>query len=219
LIRIFFTAILVILFAVSLSAEIKQKKTNLEIFDKYISGELEKIFYLPEINRDRKTVFFIKGQDDTLIINDGRREFITGIIKKTASKTGLNFSIAKDYSSFESDTAYNKFLISTGRFKTSYPKFIKKKFLGEKTIQRKITAGLNIEIFSGINSSSKKQDILVDYSDELDYDDYQQYETEDYTFTKAEPPHVSIFEEILVPAVIVLVSAAATILFFTIRTK
>ncbi len=208
---------MVILFAVSVSAQVKQKKTSLEIFDKNISGELEKIFYLPEINREQKTVFFIK-RDNTLITNEAE-EFITGIIKKTASKSGLNFSIAKDYSSFETDTAYNKFLISIGSLKTSYPKFIKKKFLGDKTLERKITASLNIDIFTGINFQASKQDILVNYSDEIDYDNYESYQSEDYTFTKAAPPPISVFEELIVPAVIVLVSAAATILFFTIRTK
>jgi hypothetical protein len=217
LIRIFFTAILVTLFAVNLSAGPKQKKTNLEIFDKYISGELEKLFYLPGINREQNVVFFINENKDTS--NDARSEFITGIIKKTSSKNGLKFSIAKDYSSFETDSAYNKFLISIGSLNTSYPKFIKKKFLGEKTIQRKITAKLDIDIFTGVNSSAKKQDISVNYTDEIDYDNYESYETEDYAFTKAEPPQVSIFEDLIIPAAIVLVSAAATILFFTIRTK
>lgn len=204
--------------AVNLTAQTEHKRTNLEIFEKNISAELEKLFYTPGIERTAKFIFLVSITDDTKIDEKESKEFITGVIKKTGSKNNINFSIAKDYNSFEADSSYNKFKIRINTLKTAYPKFAKKKFLGEKTLLRKIYADIDADLSLG-NTPAKSEKIKVDYTDEIDYDDYLSLETSEYPFTKGRPPGVSDFETIIFPAMLVAVSAAAIILFFTIRSK
>lgn len=212
---------MVVALAVCVSAQGKQKersapKTNLEIFDKSISGEVEKFFYLPDINRNYQFIFYATLNDPKL---RGAKEFITGLIKKTAGRNNLNFSIAKDSGSFKSDSAYNKFAVVINEMKTSYPKFVKNKFLGEKTVQRVLKADLSISIFSSDGKVQVNDAIHVDFKDVVCLDDVEQLETEEYSFTQSAPPEVSPLEAVMFPVAIVIISAAATILFFTIRTK
>ena len=61
--------------------------------------------------------------------------------------------------------------------------------------------------------------IIAERTDEIDYDDLPNVETPDYSFTTAEPPPLSEFETVIFPAILVLISAAAIVLFFTIRSK
>ncbi len=205
-------------FAVSISAQSKQAKSNLEIFDMSISGELEKFFFFPDINRNYRFVFYVTAGSDSGKGLKSEIEFVTGLVKKTAGRNNLNFSIAKDSGTIKPDSAY-RFNVDIYGMRTSYPGFVKNRFLGEKTIRRKINADIKIKIYSGGGKANIDDSIRVDYKDEINYDDAEGLETEEYSFTKASPPEVNDFEAVIFPAAIVLISAAATILFFTIRTK
>jgi hypothetical protein len=215
---------LIVALAVSVSAydglmESSASKTNLEIFDKSISGELEKFYFLPEINRNYQFVFYVTVNNISDAKLKGAKEYITGLIKKTAGRNNLNFSIAKDTGSFRSDSAFYRVNLVINKMRTSYPKFVKNKFLGEKIVQRNIFADLSVVIFSSDGKFQINDGIHVDLKDEVDYENIEQLETEEYSFTQAPPPEVNSIEAVMFPVAIVLISAAATILFFTIRTK
>jgi len=193
-----------------------EKKFTLEIFEQRISGELEKFFYYPDVNRNLQFVFIVTAKNDKEAINT---RFITSVIKKTAEKDNIRYSFANNTESLSKDSNYYIIRINNFKLQTKYPKFIKNKFLGDKTLERDISGNINVDMQSADNSFSHNENIIINYRDVIEYDTYESYETAEYEFTKAKPPKVSALESVIFPVLLVTISAAATILFFTIRSK
>ena len=191
------------------------KKTNLEVLEQDISGELEKILFYPDVNRDIQFVFYV-----TSVSKDkNEKKFIESVIKKTADKNRLKISFSKDEQMLSTDSFYNKVNIGIIKLNTAYTKLVKNKFLGDKSIERVVSSELSIEISTNLEETKVKDKILTSYKGEIPYESYENFETGEYSFTQSIPPNISWFETIIFPAVIVTVSAAATILFFIIRSK
>ncbi len=190
-------------------------KTNLEIMEQNISGELEKFFYYPDVNRELQFVFFVESAKH----DKAEKRFIESVIKKTAEKNKLRISFSKDKEMRSADSAYYMAKVDITKLRTSYPRFGKNKFLGEKTLEREVSSDLDIEIKLNTGTTVVKDDITTIYKGLIPLDDYEQYQTEDYKFTQSLPPNIGFIETIIFPAAIVVVSAVATILFFTIRSK
>jgi len=70
---------------------------------------------------------------------------------------------------------------------------------------------------SGKDINDRK--IYKSYKDEINVDKVEYIENGNYAFLKSVLPEKPFLKKILIPAVIVAVSAIATILFFTIRSK
>lgn len=213
------TALLAILSFSSLS-QIKTN-TNLEIFEETISAELEKYYFYPGIDRDIPFIFVInpeeKGSSNT---NTGSRtKFLNSLVKKTASANNLKFSVADNVSKINTDSAYNLMVLQVINLETKYAGFKKNKFLGEKTLFRNIIINIAVEIKAAGNAAGVKDYIKYSLTDETAYDDYKQLESPQYDFTQAEVPKIGAFERIIFPVLLICVTAAATILFFTIRSK
>lgn len=196
-------------------SKLDNKKTNLEILEQNISGELDKFFYYPDVNRGLQFVFFVHSSKK----ENNETKFIQSVIKKTADKNKIKISFAKDENSLSTDSAYYKADVDIIRLNTNYPKFGKNRFLGEKTLVREITSDLDIEITHNNGASLIDDKINTVYKGEIPYDNYEQFQTDEYRFTRAVPPNISFIETIIFPAAIIVVSAAATILFFTVRSK
>lgn len=199
----------------------EKPKTNLEIFEETISSELEKFYYYPGVNRDTPFVFIInpeeKGGSNT---NPGSRtKFLNSIVKKTALSAKLKFSIADNISKISSDSLYNIIVLQVLNLETRYAGFKKNKFLGEKTLSRNIIINISVELKAAGGGVNVKDYIKYTLTDETAYDDYKQLESSQYDFTQGEAPRVSTFERIIFPVLLICVTAAATILFFTIRSK
>lgn len=190
-------------------------KSNLEVFEQEISGELEKFFFLPGVNRDVKFVFWVsspkKSKED--------KKFIESVLKKTAERNKLKYSIAKDEVMDSPDSVYNKCAVTVNKLYTDYTKLIKNGFLGEKSMQREITSSLGINISLNNGEVQVEDEIKTKYDDEIPYDDYTQFESSEYKFTQSTQPDISLLESIIFPAAVVTLSAVAAILFFSIRSK
>ena len=191
------------------------RKTNLEIFEQEISGELDKFFFLPQIERDNKFVFFVSSNKN----NKEEKKFIESLIRKNAEKNDLKYAFAKDENMDAPDSIYNKCGIRINKLKAEYTKLIKNGFLGEKTMQRRITSDLDINISDSRGTILVNDEIRTNYEDEIPYNDYSVYQSSEYVFTQAIPPNISFFETIIFPAAVITLSAVAAILFFTIRSK
>ena len=191
------------------------KKTNLEVLEQDISGELEKIFYYPDVNRDIQFVFYVTsaGKDKN------EKKFIESVIKKTADKDKLKIGFSKDEQMLSADSVYNKVRIEIVKLNTDYTKLVKNQFLGDKSIQRIVTSELSIDITTNRDILVVKDRILTTYKDEIPYENYEEFESTEYRFTQSMPPNISWLETIIFPAVIITVSALASILFFIIRSK
>ncbi len=217
--RIKFTLILIAILCINIYGQNKYK-TNLEIFENIISTELERYYFYPGIDRNYTFVFAVNteesGGNDNNKANINR--FLNSIIKKTAGNNNLNFSIAADEKSAAPDTNINLIRLQVKNLQTLYPGFKKNKFLGSKSIERNLKIDIGVKIISAGNSILNER-ILSDFKDEIDYDNYEQLQESPYDFTKGAAPKVSSFETIIFPVLLITVSAAATILFFTIRSK
>lgn len=192
------------------------KKTNLEVLEQDVTAEFEKLFYYPDVNRDLQFVCYVTQKSK----DKNEKRFVENILKKSAEKNKLKLSISVGDNFTSEDSIYNKLQIEIIKIRTTYPAFGKNRFLGEKTIKREVTSEFNVNIST---NSSKRilvfEKVSTTYKDEIPYDDYGQYQSDEYLFTQSTPPDISWFETIIFPAAAVLVSAVVTILFFTIRSK
>lgn len=205
-----FTAV----FSPGLNAQ-SQVKSNLAVFEQEISGELDKFFFFPQVERDRKFVFWVSSVKK----NKEEKKFIESVLKKNAETNKLKISFAKDENMDSPDSIYNKCSIRINSLKTEYTKLIKNGFLGEKSMQREITSDLDINISGNTGSVLVNDVIKTKFDDEIPYSDYSSYESSEYKFTQSIPPNISFLESIIFPAAVVTLSAVAAILFFTVRTK
>jgi hypothetical protein len=197
-----------------------EPKKNIEIFEETISAALEKYYYYPGVNRDNVFIFVVNpmeqgGNNESA---DEASRFLKGIIKKTASKDNLKFSFAED-PSIINDSAYNLLIMQIVNLETKYTGFKKNRFLGDKTLIRNIITNITVELKTGDGIVNIKDIIKNTSQDEVDYDNYQQLESAGYDFTRGTPPNISAFERIIFPVLLICVTAAATVIFFTIRSK
>lgn len=190
-------------------------KSNLEVLEQDISGELERFLYYPSVNRSLPFIFRISSLKN----NKEEKKFIQNLVKKTASSEKLNISFVTGDESATGDSAYNFCRIDVKKLGTVYTKLLKNKFLGEKTMERRITSELGIEISSNTGTMIVNDNINTSYTDEIPYDGYEKFESAEYGFTKSSPPDISFIESIIFPAAVITASAVAAILFFTIRSK
>ena len=207
---VFFAAIL----NLQASAQNTQK-SNLEILEQDISGELERFLYYPSVDRSLPFVFKITSSKN----NKEEKKFIQNLVKKTASSEKLKISFITGDEAATGDSAFNFCKIDIKKLGTVYTKLLKNKFLGEKTMERRITSELGIEISSNTGTMIVNDNINTSYADEIPYDGYEKFESAEYGFTKSFPPDISFIESIIFPAAVITASAIAAILFFTIRSK
>ena len=200
-------------------------KTNLEIFDETISASIEKYLYYPDLNREFQIVFVIKPNyhiKNAYVINtneDSEAKYLRSIIKKIASSEKLRFSFADDETKISADSVLNLFILNPVIMQTNYNGFGKNRFLGDKTIKRNIKINISISIRTTYNNLKVSDVIEGNYNDEVNLDYYDNIESSQYEFTQATPPEAGEFESLIFPAVLVLASAGATLLFFVIRSK
>ncbi len=207
-----------LLFAVLFTLQFQAQttvKSNLVIFEEEISGELDKFFFYPQIEREHKFVFYVSSVKN----NKEEKKFIESVIRKNAERNKLKISFAKDELMEAPDSIYNKCRIDVQKLKTEYTKLIKNGFLGQKSMQREITSELDIKISHNSGTVLVNDVIRTKYDDEIPYEDYNVYESSEYKFTQSMPPNISFIESIIFPAAVITLSAVAAILFFTIRSK
>lgn len=109
--------------------------------------------------------------------------------------------------------------------KTKYKKIFTDNVIGVKKIAREITVSYRLQIAAKTDSSSDSMKIILDQNfnkkskDNIDLDKLTYTEDSRYKFSSSELPEESTLNQIMFPAIIVAASAAAIILFFTIRSK
>lgn len=196
-------------------------KTNLELFEECISGGLEKFIYYPGVNRDFQFIFIVnpENQDGTNDSSETEARFLTGVIKKTASSNKITFSFAKERESAKSDSNYYLLMLQVHKLETRYAGFKKNKFLGEKTLARRIHVKIAVNMLSYDKKFDLNDFITASREDEISFDGYENLESSQYYFTRSEPPGVGVFERLIFPVVLIIVTAVTTILFFVIRSK
>lgn len=175
-------------------------KTNLNAFQEITFDSFNEI----------EDVITIIGKDKLYKVsiedNSEFKEFILGALKQKF----YNFKFV--YVVSDSADAVLKF--SSLYFKTEYSDLKEKKLLGDEYFKRQLTVSYNFLVSGG---TEKK--IVRTYKDEIKADKLDYVQSGNYAFLKSVLPEKPFLKKIIIPAVIVAVSAIATILFFTIRSK
>lgn len=192
----------------------KNVKSNLEIFDDEISKQLELILYKPDLRRDIQFIFSVNSKSSS----EEQIRFLNSVIKKTAERSKIWVSLTRGNIA-SVDSVYNSIYLEIIELKTRYPGFAKNHFLGSKVVRRNLISLISVAVNGNNYGYSYSDTISVNYNDRVELDNIENLETEDYKFTKAEQPRISLYEEIVFPVAVVVVSVAAAIMFFSIRSK
>lgn len=107
-------------------------------------------------------------------------------------------------------------LIDSLLLDTKYLKLFEKDLLGEKYIQRRSKVKYNC-IFSSADVQGYRFDRT--YLDDFELDNLSSVENNKFFFAQGVAPSQSFFSKYLIPSIVILSSAAAAILFFTVRNK
>jgi len=191
-----------------------QVRSNLEIFENEISKEIERILYKPDLRKDIQFIFSVKSKKNK---NEEVR-FLSSVIKKTAERNKVWASLTKG-DIISGDTVFNSIYVEIIEMNTKYQGFEVNKFLGSKLVKRSLNSLMKVSIYGNKYDYTSTDIINVNYNDRVELDDIDNIESEDYYFTQAEPPQISVWEEIVFPVTIIAATIAAALLFFAIRSK
>lgn len=93
-------------------------------------------------------------------------------------------------------------------------------FLGSKTVERVVSVKYEIKLLNSDDSSVVYSDIFSKkIKSNFNINNIAMVEDERFPFTKSVIPDEDTLNKLILPAVVILASAAAVILFFTIRSK
>jgi hypothetical protein len=177
-------------------------KTNLNLFQEITSNSLNELEDVVTIvGRDK--IYKISIDDNT-----EKKEFFINELKQKFHNVKFVYEVTDSVD----------FIINVGSlmFKTAYTDLKSKNFLGDEYINRELSVMYNYSV-PGKDISDRK--VSKSYKDEIKVDRMEYVENGNYAFLKSVLPEKPFLKKILIPAVIVAVSAIATILFFTIRSK
>jgi len=138
--------------------------------------------------------------------------------KYVAGRFRNNFREYKLQFNENSDSADFKIFLSNTEINTNYKKIFTDNVLGTKKLEREIEVKYDIK-FTGKDSTEVifVQNFNKISKDNIDLDKLEFSEDKRYSFSSSELPEENSVNQILFPAIIITVSAAAIILFFTIR--
>lgn len=144
---------------------------------------------------------------------DALNEYVAGRFRN-------NFRDYKILINETSDSSDYKIVLSNTEIKTNYIKIFTDKVLGTKKLEREITVNYDVKITAKDSSDVILiQNFNKKAKDNIDLDKLDFSEDKRYSFSSSKLPEENTVNQILFPAIIITVSAAAIILFFTIRSK
>jgi hypothetical protein len=218
---LWFVIIAILLFSCEGFAQVDYSelpKTNLNLFREITSkslNELEDVITIVgkekiyKISIDFKDSITNIGRDkiNKIITDDEieKKDFFVNELKQKFQKVKFVYEV--------SDTVDFVVKFSDLNLKTNYSKLKTKYILGDEYFDRELIVMYNYSV------SGKDVKVSKFYRDEVKADRLEYIESGNYAFLKSVLPEKSFLKKIIVPAVIVAVSAIATILFFTIRSK
>lgn len=196
----------------------KFRKTNLEIFEEVFSDKIEMILLSQFVNRDKPLTFVLTSADNSANGQTPEEiKFLRNVVKKISIDNKLSFNIADG--TMMSDSNMTKISIHVKKLETIYTKFVKNRFLGEKTIERNLKGEANVIVSKSDGTPLTNENIFINFHDVIPLDNYEQLESTSYRFTQGTPPDISTIEQLVFPVILVAASAAAILAFFIIRTK
>ena len=177
-------------------------KTNFNLFQEITAKSLNELAdAITIIGKDK--IFKISVNDTT-----EKKEFFINELKQKFQNVKFIYEI--------SDSVDFEIMFSNIDFKTKYSYLKTKRLFGDEYLNRGLIV---LYSYSVPAKDVIDRKVSKSYNDEIKADRIEYIENGNYAFLKSVLPDKPFFKKIIVPAVIVAVSAIATILFFTIRSK
>lgn len=177
-------------------------KTNLNAFQEITGKKLSELEdFITFLGKEK--VYKITIED-----NSEQKDFLLNELKQKFGNFKFVYVV--------SDSVDFKIRFSNLKFSTKYTNLKSKKLLGDEYVSRELTSSFRFTV-DGNDLKITNNDHV--FKDEVKVDKLEYIESGNYAFLKSVLPEKPFLKKILVPAVIVAVSAIATILFFTIRSK
>lgn len=165
------------------------------------------------LGKDKFYNLSVKSKDG----NSDQKSYLIVLIKNKLS--GYNILIDADSAENSESINYN-ILIDDLLIKTRYISIYNDNVLGTKKIKREISVSYDM-VITDIKNSSVVFDKKFNKKSEDSFNVDEQNSVEDnrYNFSQSNLPEESSLNKLIYPAIIILASAIAIVLFFTIRSK
>jgi hypothetical protein len=203
--NLWFIIIAVLLFSCKGIAQIEYidlPKTNLNLYQEITSKSLNELEDIITVTGKDK-IFKVNIEDTT-----GLKEFFVNELKQKFQNAKFVYGV---YDSIDYIIRFSNL-----NYKTAYTNIKTKYILGDEYVSRELIVMYKYSV-SGREITNK--DVYKSYKDEVNVDKLEYIESGNYAFLKTVLPEKPFLQKIIVPAVIVAVSAITAILFFTIRSK
>lgn len=149
--------------------------------------------------------------------NSDQKSYLISLIKNKLS--GYKLLIDADSAEYSDSIDYN-ILFKNVVFKTVYKSIYNDNLLGTKMVNRVISVSYDVIITDERTSSQIfNKNFNKKTEDSFKIDEQNLVEDRRYNFSQSNLPEESSLNKVIYPAVIILASAIAIILFFTIRSK
>lgn len=201
--NLFLGILLLVFIQNAFSQNVSQKlKTNLENIDVLLDASFELMGDRLNLNKDK--VYLLK-------IN--HTDFETESYFQSKIKNRFNgYKIISD-EKLGNDAVI---LIDSLTLDTKYLRLFEKDLLGNKYVQRRAMVKYNC-VFSGTDIQGYR--FNQTFTDDFELDNLSSVENDKFFFAQGVIPSQSFFSKYLIPSIVILSSAAAAILFFTVRNK
>ena len=177
-------------------------KTNLNLYQEITSKSLNELGdIITVVGKDK--IFKVNIEDTT-----GLKEFFVNELKQKFQNAKFVYGV---YDSVDYIIRFSDL-----NFKTTYTNIKTKYILGDEYVSRELIVKYN---YSVSDKDINNKEVYKSYKDEINVDKLEYIESGNYAFLKAVLPEKPFLQKIIVPAVIVAVSAITAILFFTITSK
>lgn len=188
--------------------------TNLVQIDKLINESLVPVENeILILGKDKFYNLSVESKDG----NSDQKSYLITLIKNKLS--GYKILIDADSAEYSDSINYN-ILIKDILLKTRYVSTYNDNLLGTKKIRREILVSYDVVITDISNSSEIfKKKFNKKTEDSFNADEQNTVEDRRYNFSQSNLPEENSLNKLIYPAIIILASAIAIVLFFTIRSK
>ncbi|MBS1514684.1 MAG: hypothetical protein JSS63_06615 [Bacteroidetes bacterium] len=180
----------------------RKPKTNLENIDALLESSFELLGDRLILNKEKVYLLEINAPD-----NETESYFKSKIKSRFA-----DYKIISD-ANLGSDA---KIVIDSLALDTKYLRLFEKDLLGNKYIKRQATVKYYCSV---LITNVQGYRFNQSFTDDFALDDLSLVESDKFFFAQGVIPPQSFFSKYLVPSLVILASAAAVILFFTVRNK
>jgi hypothetical protein len=201
--KLFLSGLLLFIFVQNTFPQNSQNlKTNLENIDILLDASFE-------LMGDR----LILNKDKIYLIQINHSDYETQSYFRSRMKSRFSgYKIISDLN-LANDA---KIIIDSLRLETKYLRLFEKDLLGDKYIQRQAVVKYRCS-FTGHEIEGFR--FNQSFTDDFELDNLSSVENDKFFFAQGVLPPQSFFSKYLIPSLVILASAAAAILFFTVRNK